>query len=429
MVQKRLAALCEGSLRHTQYGFRAQRGTKHPLFILRRTMEWSTMRNKNTHLLFLDWKQAFDSIDHSALITALRRFGTPPNLLKLIATLYDYPSFSVKGFQDRLAQGEVNAGIRQGCPLSPYLFIIVLSVIFSDVDTQLLKNGVATNTWSVGRPTYDIEYADDTLMLSLTTPQMQHFLTFLETEASHYGMSLNNTKTELLTPPFYKPQSIHFLDGTKVPQVDTVKYLGSMISWAKPFETAFYHRAGVAEETFKKLRLVWNSSLPRRHKVRIFQSTFVPCLTYGLEALSLTTPHLKRIDAFYYRFLRRAINIKASYYSHIPNSDVYAQAGHPRKPSDYLKASQLKMLKEVYSLPQDSPIHNVVFCSAYRDRILTQGRRRGMQIPYWLESTTKRHYPELWTNHNAASSPNFKYVVLARKLRLAEKGAAPKRTH
>ena len=176
--------------------------------------------------------------------------------------------------------------------------------------------------------------------------------------------------------------------------------------------------------------MVWNSGLPRRHKIRIFQSTFVPCLTYGLDALSLTTPHLKRIHAFYYRFLRRAINIKASYYSQITNADVYAQAGHPRKPSESLVAAQHKMLHEVYSLPQDSPVHNVVFCSAFRDRIYTQGRRRGMQIPYWLESTTKRHYPEIWDakDQTAVSGPNFKYVVLGRKLR-QEKGAAPKRAH
>ena len=73
-------------------------------------------------------------------------------------------------------------------------------------------------------------------------------------------MVLNNTESELLSPPFSKPQHLQFQDGTKVPQVDSVKNLGSMISWDKPFETAFYHKAGVAEETFKKLRMVWSSS-------------------------------------------------------------------------------------------------------------------------------------------------------------------------
>ena len=44
----------------TQSGFRAGRGTRHPLFTLRRAMEWSDMTNHTLQFLFLVWKQAFD---------------------------------------------------------------------------------------------------------------------------------------------------------------------------------------------------------------------------------------------------------------------------------------------------------------------------------------------------------------------------------
>ena len=36
----------------------------------------------------------------------------------------------------------------------------------SDLDDYLLEHGVPTNTWSVGRPTYDLEYADETLLIN-----------------------------------------------------------------------------------------------------------------------------------------------------------------------------------------------------------------------------------------------------------------------
>ena len=75
MLQKRLSAHIEPRLRATQFGFRAHKGTKQPLFILRRAMEWSLMTATPLHVLSLDWKQAFDSLDHTAMITALKRFG------------------------------------------------------------------------------------------------------------------------------------------------------------------------------------------------------------------------------------------------------------------------------------------------------------------------------------------------------------------
>ena len=159
-----------------------------------------------------------------------------------------------------------------------------------------------------------------------------------------------------------------------------------MVSWTKPFETAFFHRAGLAEEAYKKLRLIWNSSLSRKTKLHIFHSTFVPPhVSYGLEALTLTTPHIKRINAFDIRFLRRIVGIKASYYSHIPNTRVYEVANRPKLPSESLSQQQHKMMKEVFLAPRSEICHSVVLCQAFKDRILAQGRRRGMQFPYWLE--------------------------------------------
>ena len=45
------------------------------------------------HYLFLDGKQAFDSLAHTAMLTALDRFGIPPNYLFIIASLYTDPLF------------------------------------------------------------------------------------------------------------------------------------------------------------------------------------------------------------------------------------------------------------------------------------------------------------------------------------------------
>ena len=84
MLQVRIASISDYKIRKTQFGFRAKRGTRQPLFILRRAMEWAKMTDRPLHLLFLDWKQAFDSIDHTAMLLALRRFGVAQNYLCLI---------------------------------------------------------------------------------------------------------------------------------------------------------------------------------------------------------------------------------------------------------------------------------------------------------------------------------------------------------
>ena len=66
------------------------------------------------------------------------------------------------------------------------------------------------------------------------------------------------------------------------------------------------------------------------------------------------------------------------------------------------------MLVEVFATNNDDPIRSVVFQGVYKDRIYTQGRRRGMQFPYWIEAVTKRLYPHIWADHAAhIARPNL----------------------
>ena len=163
----------------------------------------------------------------------------------------------------------------------------------------------------------------------------------------------------------------------------------------------------------------------------MFRSTFGAILImYGLDSLTLTPKDLKRIDGFWFRFLRRIVGIKASFYSRITNAEVYTKANSPEKPSTTLLYTQYKTTVEIFKEPPSDPMHSVVFASSFKDRILYQGRRRGMQFPYWIEVQTKRLFPDCW-NHTATplTGPHWKYVLVHRKLRKSSFELAPKHAH
>ena len=184
LIQKCLATAHDENLRPTQYEFRAARSTKDPLFILRRAQDLSLKPGSPICLLSLDWKMAFDKVDHKAMIVALERLGVHRHYAELIQNVYTDQTFTVRGYNGDEITATPHTGIRQGCPLCPYLFIMVLTVLLHDVDKRLLSMGVPTNTWSVGKPVYDLEYADDTPLLSVTPPQLEEFLRLVQVEAS-----------------------------------------------------------------------------------------------------------------------------------------------------------------------------------------------------------------------------------------------------
>ena len=80
-------------------------------------MEWSDVTSTPLHLLFLDWKQAFDSIDHNAMLIALKRFGISSRALQIISSLYTGATFFTKGLLGELSQGGVT--LRYPTRLSP----------------------------------------------------------------------------------------------------------------------------------------------------------------------------------------------------------------------------------------------------------------------------------------------------------------------
>ena len=109
-------------------------------------------------MLFFDWEKAFDKIDHEELIKAIERFKLPEQVIRVIRSFYENQRFFI---EDKVGNSEKkqNTGIRQGCPLSPYLFVLVMTVMTHDVH-ETIKHEINQydflNFW-------ELFYADDTL--------------------------------------------------------------------------------------------------------------------------------------------------------------------------------------------------------------------------------------------------------------------------
>ena len=185
---------------------------------------------------------AFDKVDHESMLISLERLGVHRQYVDIIRDLYTQQSFYTKGPFGDLHKATPHTGIRQGCPLSPYLFIMVMTVLFFDVDQRLRIHGTPTNSWSVGKPVYDLEFANDTLLISVTKSQMNDILKAIEVEATLYGMILNKEKTVSLEYTADASQALYFADGSQVPITTSTKYLGSQVTWEQTTKHAIEAR-------------------------------------------------------------------------------------------------------------------------------------------------------------------------------------------
>ena len=145
------------------------------------------------------------------------------------------------------------------------------------------------------------------------------------------------------TPPI----AIHFADGTPVTTVDKIKYFGTTVSWTHTSKQAIEARMQKTHSAYMKLQHLWRSRICLKSKIRLYHSYVLPVLLYSLQELTLEDKHLRTIDGWYFRYLRRCMGIKASYYTRIPNQRVWINAGSPTIPTQTLLSNQQSRLKKV----------------------------------------------------------------------------------
>lgn len=182
--------------------------------------------NTKTLLVLLDWEKTFDKVIHQELIVALVRMRVPRKIVAIIRAFYANPQFCV-AMEGKVSDWRTQeTGIKQGCPLSPYLFIIFMTVMFHDIHQndklKLAKQRVRGSEYD------EVFYADDTICIAQNMAAMNRLLAAIEAEGAKYGLRLNRETCEYLG--IGSPGNVRLAVGEKRKLVNEVKYLRDMLN-------------------------------------------------------------------------------------------------------------------------------------------------------------------------------------------------------
>ena len=114
------------------------------------------------HKLCIDYEKAFDSLDKEALWKLLQQYGIPEKINSLIRSTYEGMTCKVIHAGQTTDSFMVKPGVRQGCLLSHFAFLLVIDWIMTRT-TENRKNGIQWTPWS---QLEDLDFADDLALLS-----------------------------------------------------------------------------------------------------------------------------------------------------------------------------------------------------------------------------------------------------------------------
>ena len=91
------------------------------------------LKDKNHMIISVDAGKAFDKIQHPFMIITLQNAGIEGTYLNIMKAIYDKPTVNIILNGEKFKPFPLKSGTRQGCPLSPLLFNIVLEVLATTV--------------------------------------------------------------------------------------------------------------------------------------------------------------------------------------------------------------------------------------------------------------------------------------------------------
>lgn len=293
-------------LRDQQAGFRKERSCTDQIATLRIILEQSLEWNSPLYVNFIDYEKAFDSVDRQILWRLTRHYGVPEKITNIIRKSYE-------GMTCRIVHGgqltdtlEVRTGVRQGCLLSPFLFLLAIDWIMK-TSTDQKRNGIQ---WTLWKQLDDLDFADDLALLSHTQQQMQEKTNSVTDNSARLGLNINRGKSKVFKTNTTNETPIT-VQGEALEEVDSFTYLGSILDKHGGTDADIRTRIGKARTAFHQLKNIWGSSeISATTKIRLFNTLVKPVLLYGAETWRTTATIMKKIQVFINTCLRKIIKIR-----------------------------------------------------------------------------------------------------------------------
>ena len=199
VLSLRLEAIIPTLIPPNQGGFISGCHISDNILLVQAAIHFSTKRGEAGMTIKLDLANAFDRLRHAFILLVLKKFGFPSIFINQVQAYINSPWISPLINGRPIEFFKASRGIRQGCPLSPFLYILVADSLSRRL-IRLQEEGFLPGlSFRNGvQPINHALFADDTILLGIAAPQIaRNFLQPLNLFLRSSGSSANLDKCQL----------------------------------------------------------------------------------------------------------------------------------------------------------------------------------------------------------------------------------------
>ena len=306
ILRDRIKIKEEEALSEEQAGFRPGRGTIDHIFTFNQIVERCWEFQKDIYCVFIDFKQAFDSVWRNGMLKSLEKWNIDPDIIEAINNIYSNTTARVKKGPITTDNFTTTGGVIQGCPLSPHLFNLflewVLRTALEENEGGIILGGIRIT---------NLRYADDIVILAETKEDLQRMLGRLEDQCQRYGLVINREKTKSMKIGRHEEDLNIRLSGGEVEQVKDFKYLGVYFTSKGGTEKAVKERIAMGQRAFGRLKKIWQDrNITTKLKIKLLRSIVIPTVLYGAECWVLRKEDETKLLALENKCLRKICRVR-----------------------------------------------------------------------------------------------------------------------
>ena len=231
-------------------------------------MEKYLEKDKHMYAEFIDMEKAYGKVSRADLWATLRGYGVRGKLFGSIKALYKESKACVRVNGEVTEEFMVEQGLRQGCPLSLWLFNVFLDRVTRETMVRF-QGGVELEKCLI----HILMFADDTVMLAQTAEDLSQNVGRFHEALKRHGLTINLEKT-----------NTSWGCTAKASKGDSV-YLRVRLSENGRMESELERRIGRAAAVVGSLRktVFGKKELSSEAKMTVYNAVVVPILVYGCE--------------------------------------------------------------------------------------------------------------------------------------------------
>lgn len=334
----------------TQAGYRQGKSTIDQIFVLQTLASKCLNKTKGRfYSVFVDFSKAFDSVPHSHLFYSLLNSNLHGRVITLLRDMYSKLQSCVQvGDYSISSDFKCGVGTRQGCMVSPILFILYLNEL-----TQLVEECNCQGMYiDENHPNVNmLLYADDLVIVGDHVGRVQKVLNVLAEFCVRWGLKVNMAKTKAMifrNGGIINKNEVFYYKGTKLENVTYYKYLGVIISTRLSWSPA---QVTLSLQGSKALNVInqvnYKSDYSFKIACEIFDKCIVPILTYGSEIWGASVHN--SIESVHNKFCKNQLGVSVN----TPDPAVLGECGRDHM---YVKCvvKCIKYWLKLVSLHRDS---------------------------------------------------------------------------